>query len=190
MTVYKVQRRFIRSGAGAFIASAATGLSVPGGYSFTLSQVPLVQNFTNLFDQYRIMSVNIRIMPSTNVTGLVNVMPAPAITNQAAAYTNIFHYGVDYNDATAPVDANLMIALQGSRSVNVIHGKDINIRLTPRIVAQNRAGYGPGAPGTWLNKDNTTEIHFGVKWFWETNLPVAQRMAVYFTYNLEFRGLS
>lgn len=192
MTTYAMARKFIWSPVSGSpgIISSATSPNVTGGFSFAFTDIPSQSDFTNLFDQFRIVKVNITLVPGTNTIGFTN---GPISSSQnIGAYTNMFHYVYDYSDASGPLTANKVLEVQGARSVNLSEGKTFRMSLVPRMkqVAQTTTGI-VNAGRQWMSTElGKSEPHFGVKYFWECDIPAPQKIAVYMEYVCEFRGVN
>ena len=105
-----------------------------------------------MFDQYRIMKVNVKFMPrQTQVTGDIY---------------RIFHVALDHTDVTAPTAETDLLQYDNCRTFHAV--KPFSVSLKP-VVAQvvwqgvSASGYAPGKPGQWIDCKNAGVQHYGMK---------------------------
>ena len=127
------------------IASDATAQQVFGSRAFFLSDLPISSDFINLFDQYRIVSVDMHFNPRVNSN-----LPG------TSGNFSIFHYCTDYTDVTAPTSATDIYQVSGSKRVNCNGTKDFHIKLKPQAAETywsglTASGYGAAKEGAWIN---------------------------------------
>lgn len=189
---YRISRKFVVTA-----GNASQSVTVPstqstgyGSFDFKLSYVPGVSDLTTLFDQFRIKKVHLHFVPS--LTGNMLTNAATGVAN--GAYVSNFHYCIDTTDATAPTALQQVLRYQGVKTVNTFGTTGWKTSIVPRVATSyyrtaTSTAYGPAPAGVWLDKNNTDAVHYGMKWVWESNLGIANYMAVYVTYDIEFKGL-
>lgn len=164
------------------IASTTVG-DVLGSMAFYLSDLPVSTEFTNLFSQYRIKSVDIHMVPRVNAN----------LTTNPAAFS-VFHYAMDYTNATPPNALADILQYGGCKRVNVNAVKDFHIKLKPQTsdVFYNGAvvaGYGASPENTWVNTGGSSAnvAHYGLRYAWQCNSNPVTYIDHYITYSLEFK---
>jgi hypothetical protein len=142
--VYTFSRKFA---APAITATTISGAS--GGFSFSLSQVPNTTDFSNLFDQYRIIEIAVTLIPNY-------------IQANVPIYT-----AFDYDDALTPPNVFTLFEKQTCR---ISESDQVIERVfTPRTLRETYAtavtsGY-ETAVGAWIDSQNDTIPHYGFKYF-------------------------
>jgi hypothetical protein len=119
------------------------------GTFFALSSMNDASEYAAVFDQYRIMAVEITIMPSTQTV---------------AGLTGHLLSAVDYDDVAAVTPA--LNAQKGT--VIISNLQDTIVRsFTPKIAIAAYSGaftaYSVGPAQTWINTASTTVQHYGHK---------------------------
>jgi hypothetical protein len=127
-------------------------------YGFTLGQLPDASNFIGLYDEYRINKVIIKFIPKyTDV--ILNTAGVNASMQQ-------LHTAIDYDDSLALPSATALNEITQYQSHKFTQGNRIHTRvLVPKI--ELSVGGGGQAPKSrqWLDCDNSTVLHNGVKVF-------------------------
>jgi len=152
-----------------------------GSRTFALSELPVSSDFTNLFDQYRIMGVSMQCIPNVN----------SSFVGTPTSYS-IFHYAVDETDSTPPASKTELFQVAGRKTVNTQGVNQFSIRLKPKASQTywqglTASGYGTASSGSWVNTSSPGVQHYGLKWAWDCNSNPATIIAVFCTYMLEFR---
>lgn len=152
-----------------------------GAMMFLLSDLPVASEFINLFDQYRIVSVDVHCIPRVNA----NLSTSPGSIS-------IFHYAKDYTDVTAPTSLDTILQYGDAKRVNVNGVKDFHIKLKPQCAntvwsGLTASGYGAAMEGSWINTASKDVQHYGIKYFWQNNYTTATNIDAYITYSLEFK---
>lgn len=173
-------KRTMQKGA---IQSDTTSQQRMGSMAFYLSDLPVSTDFTNLFDQYRIVSVDIHMVPRVNS----NLASNPSALS-------VFHYATDSTDATAVNSLADILQYSGCKRVNCNAVKDFHIKIKPQAsdVFYNGSvvsGYGSAPGNTWINTGGTSAnvAHYGLKYVWECNSGTTAYIESYITYALEFK---
>jgi len=81
-----------------------------GVLTFKLSDLPNANEFTALYDLYKIDKVNVEIIPAFNSS--VYIQASNPQGSSTAPYNNVvpmIHTVIDYNDATHPTDINTIL---------------------------------------------------------------------------------
>lgn len=175
---YKISRTV--NGADISQIAAAT---VMGSYNFKLSDLPTPTDFTNLFDQYKLVAAKIKFRPRFNMATVTNIT--------AAIFPRLLTV-IDYDDST-----NLTVitdALQYQTLKETRFDQDHVRLLKPRMAL---AAYGAGVftafanqGNQWIDVASTTVEHYGVKFIIEAGVvgqTSLQTWAVEIEYFFEFR---
>jgi hypothetical protein len=153
------------------------------GRRFRLSDVPGSSDFTNLFDQYRIVAVEAIYVFSTHI--LASQARYPRIT-----------FCVDYSDASNPASENAILEYQNAESFQFGQVKHTFKRvLKPRAAlgAFEGAftGYGMAPLGMWFDAADSAIEYYGTKeWLsnYNTTIATGAQVNVYHRYHLEFKN--
>lgn len=159
------------------------------GAAYELDDLPNISELSALYDQYKILKVELMFVPSTTTA------------NQQSPYdcTTIIWIMNDFDDDSAPAD--LSSILQSARAVPLFLTKDSvahwSCRPRPSIAGTAAAGGGVAVPtqSTWMDMGNTATKHFGTKFVarrlnptgLDTNNP-AWSFDVYATYTIACKG--
>jgi hypothetical protein len=160
------------------VIQSSTSTATLGALIFELSDLPEVTSFTNLFDQYQFVKVDLKFIPMTQLA-----IPGTTLTINPAIYTS-----VDYDDSATPSTINTVLNYQNVR----VHqaGRPFTISFCPHSA---QAGYS----GTFVSFDNvarqwhdcgsTGVIHFGLKYAMPaySNISAWQLLK---TYTIRFKG--
>lgn len=127
------------------------------GLNFQLASLPNYTEFTNLFDQYRINGVRVKIIftkneSTTNTSVTTNLIP-------------IMGTCIDYDNASAPINVNEVLQYETAR----VHRMDKPIVrfLRPKVdqALYSGAFTSYGNMRTWIDSDSPTVQHYGLKWY-------------------------
>lgn len=179
-----------------FTAAAAANVVSYGQLSYysSLTNIPNVTEFTNLFDQYKIDKVTHKIMPYSTMS----------VGNNAAGTTApavIVHWVLDHDEATIPVSGETGIAeleqYPGYRKKNINSTPNgITISYRPRAAQAVYQGaftaYAEVPKNTWMNCSNSTIQYYGLKMVIEgLQGAVASYTGFRFetTYDISFKGV-
>lgn len=157
--------------------AGSTLLDTFSSIQFTLSQVPNVTEFTNLFDCYRINGVKVKLMPRAN--------SAEIGTNQGMI--KLFST-IDYDDATVPTAITDLLQYETLKttSSNREHTRYFKPKIAKTVFQTSLAsGYSQGTG--WLDCDNTAVPHYGLKLALQQLPAGAQSYDVQVTYYLAFK---
>lgn len=125
-------------------------------FGFTLGQLPNATDFTNLYDEYRINKVVLKLIPKFSET-----LQGTGIAN----YMNQVHTAYDYDDSLALPTATAIDEITQYQSHKMVMGAKMVTRvIVPKIELT-------GSPSTtaapkarqWLDCDSTSVLHNGIK---------------------------
>lgn len=141
------------------LAPIGTSSTAPAfaGYLFNFNQLPNFNEFTRLYDVYRINKILVRFVPNHNSSDV-----APTGSSQISN----FHSVLDYNDATAPTSLN---ELYEYANWKMSRGTSIHQRLW-RPATLDSVDTGSSAVSSanpqwkrWINTANANVNHYGLK---------------------------
>lgn len=151
-TIYRYKRTVT------YPAITATDAVVSAGQAFALSDLPDYTEFTNLYDQYRITRIIIRMIPvaSTQYNAAPQVYCTPTI-----------HHVIDYDDANAPTSLAILQEYQNYRRQSMVKPfKRSFIPCIGQIIYYNLAGSGYSSRArTWLDCAYNAIPHYGFKYW-------------------------
>ncbi len=128
--------------------TTSTTVETNQAFYFTLDSVAGSSDFTALYDQYRILGVEIEMLPSGSDITSGSICIAP-----------------DFDDATA---TNLSSLLQYSKALRYPVGKPIFLKVNQPCVDVTVFGTGGAAPGVnlispWIDCGKADVQHYGLK---------------------------
>jgi hypothetical protein len=155
--------------------------------SFTLRDLQNASDFQQIYDQYRINWIDIKVTylsQGANITG-VGVLPT-------------VYAVLDNDNAAVPGDARTVRSKQGSKTFRISDARNsFMMRCKPKasIVVDSTTGGQQAlqAPRGWLDCNQDNILHFGAK-FWADNvyLPAGTStntgIQLDYVYNVSFRG--
>lgn len=122
-------------------------------WGFTLGQLPDASNFTGLYDEYKINKVVLKILPKFSQT------LQSATSNQLGQILT----AIDYDDANSLPQATCIDEISQYQSFRIHPGnRPVTRVIVPKV---ELTGSGVQAPKSrqWLDCDNTTSLHNGLK---------------------------
>lgn len=140
--------------------TTGTGVNIAGAYTFSLSQLPNVSDFSNLYDQYKITGAKLSFTPGqTEYIGNV-------LSGQTGAQAfNKFHSVIDYDDAVVPSSENDLLqygslkSTQGGRT----HTRFIKPKILQEVYRSAiSTAYNP-ISNRFLDMNYTDVPHYGIK---------------------------
>lgn len=157
VNVRKDVHYFTRSFAQSVISGNVVNAPWVGAYSFSLSQLPGLTDFTTLFDRYKITHVQLKFYLKQD----------PSAQAAASAIYPKLYSVKDYDDATSP--ANVDELRQHSKCrIAVLHpNRPVTLNVKPAVLAQAYRGvstvtYSPQWK-TWIDMAQTDVPHYGLK---------------------------
>lgn len=156
-----------------------------GVLTFSLNQCPDATDFTNLFDQFRIMAVAVTFVPT--FTGS-DMNPSSSTPILQPLYTCI-----DYDDNTSATNEDYMLCKD---TMKMTRGHLTHRRyFVPCVNAETyktavTTGYATKKK-QWLDCTDSTIPHFGLKYFIEANNITATTLKykIYAKLYMQFRGV-
>lgn len=156
-----------------------------GGTSIYTDALPDNTDFTNLFDQYRIRSVYVRVdVPAGLFNGVISGIIFPHI-----------FYAPDYDDVSSTTKAQILQYPQMKEHSFYTQGyQPLLFRFTPKPLRDIAASgvltaYGPTTESPWLRTVDTIVPHYGMKFVFDyMNLSGMTTFPMEFTvwFDLEF----
>lgn len=150
-----------------FIVSTGT----PLGYAFQqkLDQLPGYTDFTNLYDQYMIKKIVIKLIPKITQHNLATTTTGNSDLPQV-------HSVVDYDDATTPTSVNQLVEYQSHK---MTRGNQVHTRvIVPKVELNADSAVSAPKAYQWLDCDSASINHRGIKvWF---NAPQSAGVSVYY----------
>ncbi len=164
-------------------AITAGAIDTGVGRVFKLSNLPNTTEFTNLFDQFRIVRVEVEYVFSTHI--LASQAKYPRIT-----------FAVDYSDASNPASENDILQYENAETFQFGQVKHMFKRVfQPRAALASYqgafTGYGLANPNQWFDTNNSSIEYYGTKeWItnYNTTAATGATINVYHRYHLEFKN--
>lgn len=150
--------------------TAAAGLGLSYGtfvYEMSLNNIPNVTEFSNLFDQYKIHKVVLKIV-SYQTSSTV----APSDGTVGGLTGGFFHYAIDHDDVSVPaaseVGVNTLRQYPSYKKRRIVQNRPTVIVIRPKVqttMLGNLGGdaYGPARRNPWIDMGYLTVPHFGLK---------------------------
>lgn len=162
------------------ITGSAVG-PVNGALVFALSDLPGVTDFTALYDQYRIVAVQVKFIAS---------YPDYNVTAAAGSQLGLFFTAIDLDDGAAPTASLLH---ENSTMISTHPTRDVTRRLVPHTASAAYAGAFTSYAnkiGEWLDCSSPGVEYYGVKYCLEVSVGTALPIYnVECTYCVEFRSI-
>jgi hypothetical protein len=161
---------------------AKTAADAGAGRNWQLSQMPNFAEYTALFNEYRITSIEITYDLSTS------------LLNSPTAYPRLA-FCVDINDSGSPIQESDLLQYQDVRVLQMSQVKtQFKHRFVPRVALAAYqgafSGYSTAPAGQWLNTDNSNVQHYGTKeWLTNYNTTATPNtiIVLYAVFHMEFR---
>lgn len=131
---------------------SSTTTDAVGAISFQLSDVPGVNDFTSLFDQYKLNKVVVHMYPCQTMCTSDNPMLAELVT------------AIDYDDDVNPLDNSV---LREYETCKMVHGvKEMHRSFQPRFATAAYSGAFSSYTNFsgWLDVASPNIFHYGLKW--------------------------
>lgn len=164
MPMYKFSRWVNAQNQDSLSANAA---AFGFGKEFILNHIAGATDFGNLFDQYKIIKVEVYFHLQTNPDAPydINTTATPVI-NQNNWYPKIW-YAADHDDSSTPTLAQ-MKEYQGVKCKVLEPNKMVKFTVRPRPLIQTyytalNSGYALAKADMWLDMNNTSIPHYGMK---------------------------
>lgn len=152
-----------------------------GSASVSLSLYPEQDNWTKIFDQYRITHAK---WTFTNVG---------SASNAAMEATPFIYFAADFDDQNVPPNKQALLNMDNVKKMSLTPGKMVNVNVKPRLATSLynsglSAGYGVAPQGTWVDCANTTIPHYGIKYCIDNMLNEHYTIDMEVAIWIEFRG--
>jgi hypothetical protein len=153
--------------------NVTAGADTFASYNFQLNDMLNVSELTSLYDQYKIL--------------LVEVHFRPGVTQSTSNSTGQLAVAIDYDDNVVPTASSQV--LQYGDLVHADFRKTVSVRLKPRPAISGTTGAAFVAPrNIWLDCGYPTVPHFGLKIFARSTVDnsytVAARYSLVFRHNI------
>lgn len=128
------------------------------GFNFQLAQLDQVATFGDLFDQYRIDSVTIKLLPRAQTTH-----DPGTTTGSTPSY---FYSTIDYDDGNVPTTLSELREYEKCKVLTSTQGKVYNIKIVPRVALAAFSGAFTSYANKskmWIDCASTTVQHYGWK---------------------------
>lgn len=121
----------------------------------TLTQCPGLSAFTSMFDQYRIVNMEVFFYP-TRRAGVVASAPLANVQPPAVCIA------ADYDDQNVPTLFTQLLEYQNSHMMDPY--KPWQTSIVPRsVIGSNNGNSFPQAPSTWIDIASANQSHYGIK---------------------------
>lgn len=128
-------------------------------WGFTLAQLPGYSNFTELYDEYRINKVVMKIIPKFNEV----VIPTDSSSGEVKVLSQV-HTAIDYDDSLSLPQASALDDICQYQNHKMTMGNRMHTRvLVPRVELAADSSYSAPKARQWLDCDNATALHNGIK---------------------------
>jgi hypothetical protein len=163
-----------------------------------LFQVPTSGDFTNLFDEFRIVSFTVEMTPYNTVTQLTDGTSFATSNNGALIHSCIDYDGNSSITFSTTSDLNSVGAIRQYESYRMApffrtDGKGYKVHVPAPAVQIDVAASGQVVHSPWLNQTFAAKPHYGAIFFIEMFAGAAVPSQVFYfkgecTLELEFRG--
>lgn len=164
--------------------TASSAGAVSTGYSFSISTLPDIADFTALFDQYKLNKIEFTLVPNITSNDMNPVTTYYEMPN--------VHTIIDRDDDATP---GALINLMQYPSYRRTRGHQVHKRVWVPSLAQtiyktaSTTGTAQKGP-MWLDLADTTLPHFGLKLYIDqTNAATNIKYRLYIKYWLQFKGV-
>lgn len=174
--IHYFKRTLYQSGA----ISGSTLLDTFGASVFRLNQVPNFNEFTVLFDQYKICGIKWMLMPRGNSSEIGS--------NQGQVK---FFSVIDYDDNTAPSSITDLVQYENLKVTPT--SRDHKRYLVPKVAREvyssaTTTGYS-AASSQWIDCTNDAVPHYGLKYMLQQLPAGTQQFDLKVTYYLAFKNV-
>lgn len=148
---------------GTYTASQTSGgvvTPIAKGFSFQLSDLANVSEYTSLFDQFKITGIKFRVVPKTAMTtqGAVTGTIAPLGYGQVVT-------AIDFDDAANPTSKDQLLEYGSAKYTpsSRVHQRYFSPKVLNAVwVNLASTGYSP-VKAPWIDQANTNLPHYGIK---------------------------
>lgn len=162
--------------------TSSTSVDTLGGFAFSLSDLNEVTSFTNLFDQYKIIKIQVELIPLT----------IPATMNATGAfYSTALLMAIDYDDSGTPASLQVVKNYQNVRIIPPGTQRVYKFAFEPHMALAAYSGsftsYANLKP-RWIDASSTGVVHYGLKYGVATSA-VQVQFQVLTRYVVQFRNV-
>lgn len=146
---------------GSYNAATAVTTPISAALSFSLSQLPGVTEFTNLYDQYKINGISLKIQPlltegiSSVVSGTTNAWGFPKLSTV-----------LDFDDSVNPATELVMLQYGSLKQTGAFKEHKRFFKPKTRVAALDAGGAitaNTVSAARWLDVANPDVPHYGLK---------------------------
>lgn len=169
--------KFRRMGYKASITGPTVPVTQFGAYDFFLAELIAVNEFTSLFDQYKLGMVELQYKLSYD----------PSAQPSLSAIYPLLYYRYDYDDDNTPLNIDEFRQCQTTRMVVLQPNRITKIKVYPKMLMQ---AYNPTISATvpvkpgWIDCSYPNARHFGLKFAIE-RLPTGMVITVDTVYHIQ-----
>lgn len=159
--------------------ATSTTVATLGSYDFKLSELYEVSSYTSVFDQYRIVSVELIIIP-------VNQKPLATTSNVSAP---CLFMAYDLDDSGTPASINIIYNYENMLTLECGHSKIVRFKPAISLAAYSTAfDSNATKQDQWIDCANTGVTHYGFKYAANANATIAVWQVVA-KYCLQFKNI-
>lgn len=159
------------------------------GYSWSFAGVTGYSEFQAVFDSYRITGVEMSWFPEAN--------SAQVAVGSATAVLPLMYIAPDYNDATAPATADVLLEHEDLMMKRVDEKWRIFVKPRAQIAMYSGGvftGYMESKVPQWISTSSPSVLHYGLKWATRSAEPgtgsAIMRGTMIAKYYLEFKNVT
>jgi hypothetical protein len=168
----------------ASISGPVNATDILGSLTFKLSDLPELSSFTNIYEQYKFVKVEVSFIPLVNLVNTTTGTPA----------SHPLLVVIDYNNNGNPPNINALLDYTNLKITPC--NKAVKITLQPHSLAlmyDGSAGQAGGSiPAQWITTTQTSIVHYGIRYGIKSTgsgTIIPQNWAVYLKYTVLFKGV-
>lgn len=159
------------------------------GYTFKLNDLPNQDDFTRLYDQYRIKAVKWQLIPKQ---GTATVFPPTVLPGQVSIMPKIYSV-IDYDDAAPPGSVDEMLQYENVKftRANRTHSRFFKPAIASEVFQTGiTTGYAM-RQNAWIDCNSNTVEHYGLKVWVEASTALTPRwdFDIICKYYMEFKNV-
>jgi len=158
--------------------TTSTTAAVTGGLSFQLSNFANVSNYTAVFDQYRIMQVSVKFIPTNTTT-----------SSGSPGVGGVLYTVIDYDDQNTPTNLTTMLSYDSLAVTppGQIEERTINPRLAVAAYSGAFTSFANLSNQTWIDAASSSVQYYGLKYY-VSSTPTIQTVLYVETAMVQFRS--
>ena len=147
------------------IVGAGYGAASNDAYSFVLSSIPDYQAFQQLFDQYKILRIDVTLEPcfSSNDTNASQTTLVPLVNQMSPMVNRYYRIVKDYDDDTPLTNETDYFQYDSLMNVPVYTNKTFTFKIYPKMKLQSAGNNDVSVKPQWIDFDNVNLVHYGFK---------------------------